>query len=150
MTQKITVMEQKCADETQPNMITKVFRFLVFIRFIPIRLRIHLIIISFCHNVCPSVTSFQLRRRSSTSPNVCPSVRVSVCLCESRSEILSKYAIFTVPECSRLFKNVPECSRMHAEYSRKFQNVCRMFQQVPECIHIYELACRSMSLHAVT
>ena len=61
-----------------------------------------------------------------------------------------------VLEC---MQNVLECSRMHAEHSRmhakcfrmfkngecsrKFQNACRMF-------HTNELACRSMSLHAVT
>ena len=37
MTQKITVMGQKSADETDQNMLTQLFRFLVFVRFIPVR-----------------------------------------------------------------------------------------------------------------
>ena len=62
MTQKITVMAQKCAEETQPNMITKCFRFLVFIRFIPVRLRID-----------PMNIRFWLRKELKVSP--CLSVR---------------------------------------------------------------------------
>ena len=38
MSQKIAVMEQKSAEEAKKNMITNIFRFLVFVRFIPVRL----------------------------------------------------------------------------------------------------------------
>jgi len=37
-------------------------------------------------------------------------------------------------------KKVPEC----------MQNVPECMQNVPKCMQIYELACRSMSLHAIT
>ena len=54
----------------------------------------------------------------------------------------------------KIFQNVQEYSRMHAECVQnvpKFmQNVYRIFQNVPTCMQIYELACRSMCLHAVT
>ena len=52
------------------------------------------------------------------------SVCLSVCVCESRIEVLSHYAIFTVPECPGLFQNA----------CRMFQNAYRMFQNVPECM----------------
>ena len=37
MTHKIAIMEQKAAEDTKQNIITKVFWFLVFVRFIPVR-----------------------------------------------------------------------------------------------------------------
>ena len=37
MTLKVAIMEQKSAEDPKQNIITKVFGFLVFIRFIPVR-----------------------------------------------------------------------------------------------------------------
>ena len=86
-------------------------------------------------SLCP----FQLRRCSSTSPNVC------VCVCPSvrgQPENLPSYILPQQLECSRMSQNVPEssrklqkvpeCSRMHAESSKMFQNACRKFQNVSE------------------
>ena len=68
--------------------------------------------------------------------SVCLSV--SVCVDKLKFYLLTPFNV--IAECSRMFQNVPECSRMHAEYSRMFQNACRMsqnagkmFQNVPEC-----------------
>ncbi len=38
MSQKITVMEQKSAEQAKKNMTTNIFGFLVWVRFIPVRL----------------------------------------------------------------------------------------------------------------
>ena len=76
---------------------------------------------------------FQLRRRSSTSPNVF----LSICPCVVNwSECMQNAPEFiqNVEEC---MQNVPEYSWMHAECSKMFMNACRMFQNVPECKQIH-------------
>ena len=54
----------------------------------------------------------------------------------------------------RMFQNARKmfqnACRMFQNACRMFQNACRRFQNVPKCMQIYEIACRSMSLHAVT
>ena len=55
-----------------------------------------------------------------------------------------------VPECMKNIQNVLACSRQYAECVRMFQNVCRMHADPWVCLQLHMLACRSMSLHAVS
>ena len=100
--------------------------------------------------------------------SVCPSVRVSSSWNSAFYNIQNvQECMQNVPECprmyaecSRMFQNVPECmkniqnvlacSRQYAECVRMFQNVCRMHADPWVCLQLHMLACRSMSLHAVS
>ena len=119
---------------------------------------------AYINNIREIFVDFQLRRCSSTSPNVCvcvsvrPSVvNLKICLLHpSTTSRMFQY----VPERSRMFQNVPECSRMFQnvpECSRRVQNVLegsKMFQKVPECMQNV-LECSKLhalysSMHAAT
>ena len=101
-------------------------------------------------------------------------VSLSVCVSVfGQHENLPYYILLQHPGCSRMFKNVQECSRMiqnDPEWSRMFQNNPECFRMNVDpwaCMHVdcksmsltagpwayiqvHELACRPMSLHAVT
>ena len=96
-------------------------------------------------------------------------VLMSVCLsvCPQPEKIPS-YILLQHKECSRMFQKVSECMQKVPECIQKvseciqkvsecmqnvpecMQNVPECMQNVPKCTQIYELACSSLSFHAVT
>ena len=102
--------------------------------------------------------------------SVCLCMCPSVCLSESQVEILSQYAIWKVPDCSRLFQPALECSglfqntcsfmedfrktsgRLHEYFRKTSASLWEAFRRISSKAYmkILELAFSFMSMHAVS